>query len=345
MTGTDDGWEAFRHYRAEADLAPRPLRLLTRPEPIEAVAEVPDGPPLRFRWRRALHEVIAAEGPERIEGAWWSEHGGPCARLFPRRGQIRPALLAVPRRALSRSGARRRGADLVPARDVCVRFSSSVMRYLEFATASNFSFLRGASHPEELMVQAAISGFAGLGLCDRNSVAGVVRAHLAKREQNLDRCAITRARGWCSPTARPTSSPIRATAPAGAGSAACSRSATCAPRRATAFCISTICWRMCFGLELIVDGRRCAAAVAPARRRRARPRAAGRLHALSRARPRPARAHRAGARSASAADRGQRRASIIIPTGGRSPTCSPASARRPPSTAPAASLPSMPSAS
>jgi len=59
------------------------------------------------------------------------------------------------------------------------------MRYLEFAVASNFSFLRGASHPEELMVQAAHVGLAGMGLCDRNSVAGVVRAHLAKREQNL----------------------------------------------------------------------------------------------------------------------------------------------------------------
>jgi len=59
------------------------------------------------------------------------------------------------------------------------------MRYLEFAVASNFSFLRGASHPEELMVQAAHAGLGGLGLCDRNSVAGVVRAHLAKREQNL----------------------------------------------------------------------------------------------------------------------------------------------------------------
>src|SRR5215471_15648381 len=59
------------------------------------------------------------------------------------------------------------------------------MRYLEFAVASNFSFLRGASHPEELMVQAASIGLAGLGLCDRNSVAGVVRAHLAKREQSL----------------------------------------------------------------------------------------------------------------------------------------------------------------
>jgi error-prone DNA polymerase len=57
--------------------------------------------------------------------------------------------------------------------------------YLEFAVASNFSFLRGASHPEELMVQAQRAGLAGIGLCDRNSVAGVVRAHLAKREQNL----------------------------------------------------------------------------------------------------------------------------------------------------------------
>jgi protein ImuB len=78
----DSGWPAFRQFRAEADLTPRPLRLLQKPEPIEAVAEVPDGPPLRFRWRRALHEVIAAEGPERIEGAWWSEHGGPARDYF-----------------------------------------------------------------------------------------------------------------------------------------------------------------------------------------------------------------------------------------------------------------------
>jgi protein ImuB len=78
----DAGWTAFRRYRDETALSPRPLRLLTRPEPIEAVAEVPDGPPLRFRWRRALHEVVTAEGPERIEGAWWSEHGGPARDYF-----------------------------------------------------------------------------------------------------------------------------------------------------------------------------------------------------------------------------------------------------------------------
>ncbi len=75
----DQGWDAFRRHRAEADLAPRPLRLLTRPEPIEALAEVPDGPPLRFRWRRALHDVISAQGPERIESAWWSEPGAQSA--------------------------------------------------------------------------------------------------------------------------------------------------------------------------------------------------------------------------------------------------------------------------
>ena len=57
--------------------------------------------------------------------------------------------------------------------------------YAELAAASNFSFLRGASHPEELIGQAAHLGLAGFGLCDRNSVAGVVRAHLAKREQGL----------------------------------------------------------------------------------------------------------------------------------------------------------------
>jgi protein ImuB len=49
----------------------RPARLLARPESVDALAEVPDGPPLRFRWRRILHEVRRAEGPERIAGEWW----------------------------------------------------------------------------------------------------------------------------------------------------------------------------------------------------------------------------------------------------------------------------------
>lgn len=79
---TNRNWDAFRRFRAAAALPPRPLRLLTRPEPIDAVASVPDGPPVRFRWRRVLHEVAAVEGPERIEGAWWSEDAGPARDYF-----------------------------------------------------------------------------------------------------------------------------------------------------------------------------------------------------------------------------------------------------------------------
>jgi protein ImuB len=53
----------------------RPLRLFARAEPVETIAEIPEGPPLRFRWRRALYEVARAEGPERIAAEWWREDG------------------------------------------------------------------------------------------------------------------------------------------------------------------------------------------------------------------------------------------------------------------------------
>lgn len=84
----DAGWAAFRRFRASVALSPRPLRLLTKPEPIEAIAAIPDGPPVRFRWRRALHEIVAADGPERIEGAWWSEEAGPARDYFRVEDQI-----------------------------------------------------------------------------------------------------------------------------------------------------------------------------------------------------------------------------------------------------------------
>jgi len=54
--------------------------------------------------------------------------------------------------------------------------------YAEFAAATNFSFLRGASHPEEMVARAAELGLSGLGIADRNSLAGVVRAHVFARE-------------------------------------------------------------------------------------------------------------------------------------------------------------------
>lgn len=49
----------------------RPLRLIEPAEPVEAVAMVPEGPPLRFRWRRVLYKVVRSEGPERIAPPWW----------------------------------------------------------------------------------------------------------------------------------------------------------------------------------------------------------------------------------------------------------------------------------
>ena len=54
----------------------RPLHLFDPPQPIEVIAEVPDGPPHRFRWRRALHEVRRFEGPERIASEWWKRKDG-----------------------------------------------------------------------------------------------------------------------------------------------------------------------------------------------------------------------------------------------------------------------------
>ncbi len=57
--------------------------------------------------------------------------------------------------------------------------------YVELHALSNFSFLRGASQPEELLAQAKALNYAGLALTDECSLAGVVRAHVAAKEQGL----------------------------------------------------------------------------------------------------------------------------------------------------------------
>jgi len=64
-------------------LAPaRPIRLFETPEPIDAIAAVPDGPPLRFRWRRVMHEVASLEGPERIAPDWWTGEAPALSRDY-----------------------------------------------------------------------------------------------------------------------------------------------------------------------------------------------------------------------------------------------------------------------
>ncbi|WP_421944290.1 error-prone DNA polymerase [Pedobacter sp.] len=59
------------------------------------------------------------------------------------------------------------------------------MEYIELQVTSNFSFLRGASHPEELIDQAAAMGYHKLAITDRNTLAGIVRAHVAARNHNI----------------------------------------------------------------------------------------------------------------------------------------------------------------
>jgi protein ImuB len=62
--------------RPQPDEPPaRPLTLFDPPQPIEVLALTPDAPPARFRWRRKMHEILRAEGPERIAPDW--VHAGP----------------------------------------------------------------------------------------------------------------------------------------------------------------------------------------------------------------------------------------------------------------------------
>lgn len=54
----------------------RPLHLFDPPQPISVMAEIPDGPPRRFQWRRASHMIVRYEGPERIASEWWRRKDG-----------------------------------------------------------------------------------------------------------------------------------------------------------------------------------------------------------------------------------------------------------------------------
>ena len=66
----------------------------------------------------------------------------------------------------------------------------SLPRYAELHALSNFTFLRGASHPEELVETAAALGYEGLAITDECSMSGVVRAHMAAKECGLRKLII-----------------------------------------------------------------------------------------------------------------------------------------------------------
>jgi protein ImuB len=73
-------WENIRGSR---EAPRRPLRMLAKPEPIDAIAEFPERTPVRFRWRCAWHRIVRAEGPERIAMEWWRhQHAQPTRDYF-----------------------------------------------------------------------------------------------------------------------------------------------------------------------------------------------------------------------------------------------------------------------
>ncbi|RZJ90382.1 MAG: PHP domain-containing protein, partial [Hymenobacter sp.] len=59
------------------------------------------------------------------------------------------------------------------------------MNYSELQATSNFSFLRGGSHPDELVEQAAKLGYTKIAITDRNTLAGIVRAHVAAKKHGI----------------------------------------------------------------------------------------------------------------------------------------------------------------
>lgn len=59
------------------------------------------------------------------------------------------------------------------------------MSYVELQVTSNFSFLRGASHPQELVEHAALLGYSSIAITDRNTLAGIVRAHVAAKKTGM----------------------------------------------------------------------------------------------------------------------------------------------------------------
>src|SRR6185437_1609008 len=184
-----------RRPAARHDLAARALRL---PQSFRAGTD-----------RRRMVAVFRAAGPEPRRGRTATRRQNLCRRplrprLFHRRRRWRPPLLAVPARALpARSGSRlvparilrmtgivdlagRRAALETPASRSEPPRDSAPPAYAELMVTSNFSFLRSGSDPAELVSAAVANGLAGLGLCDRNTLAGVVRAYSALRQLRAD---------------------------------------------------------------------------------------------------------------------------------------------------------------
>ena len=175
----------------DAPFPTRPIRLFARPEPIDAIAEVPDGPPAQFNWRRMRSTTCSSRRPRAHRDGMVARRGRPHAdaRLFPRRKPRGRARLAVPRMACTIG---ERCAALVPARRVrmsnVVAFPAARKRRRTGHAARRTPTPSSPSPPISRSCAAPrirrsscsrrlALGLAGIGIADRNSVAGVVRAY------------------------------------------------------------------------------------------------------------------------------------------------------------------------
>lgn len=110
------------------------------------------------------------------------------------------------------------------------------MEYAELNITSNFSFLRGGSHPEELTGYAAKLGYKAIAVTDRNTLAGIVRAHVAAKSAGIrfiPACRLDLQDGppyWLIPL-------LKQLIPA---FPLCLRKATCGQKKGNAICI----WQM-----------------------------------------------------------------------------------------------------
>ena len=83
-SGWQPGVSSLRAKRSNPMTALRPQRLLDSPEAIGVIYATPEGLPRRFVWRRLVHDVVRAEGPERISPEWWRERGNARLRDYYR---------------------------------------------------------------------------------------------------------------------------------------------------------------------------------------------------------------------------------------------------------------------
>ena len=167
--------------RVESEPPLRPLRLFEKPEPIKVpFATVPDGPPHHFTWRRATHAVVRVEGPERIAMEWWKHEGETLTRDYFRVEDEAGLRFWIYRDGLYGSELAQRGGQAVqPPTGSCTDCSHehSHACYAEIGITTNFSFLRGGSHPQDYVHQASELRLPVIGIADHNTLAGVVRAY------------------------------------------------------------------------------------------------------------------------------------------------------------------------